>query len=122
MGSGNLLGASSRFGARLYKPDEDQIAKLKVKKNKEVEAEMINDVKIEAALKVKKLLLLGEIEFCSVNFLLSVSALLYSTLLCFLWAFKEHMVLRNMLLHSNGSNCDSNSFLHLFHFSSCLLT
>jgi hypothetical protein len=78
MGSGNLLGASSRFGARLYKPDEDQIAKLKVKKNKEVEAEMINDVKIEAALKVKKLLLLGEIEFCSVNFLLSVSALLYS--------------------------------------------
>lgn len=66
MGSGNLLGASSRFGSRLYKPDEDQIAKLKFKKNKEVEAEMINDIKIEAALKVKKLLLLGEILFCSI--------------------------------------------------------
>jgi hypothetical protein len=59
MGSGNLLGASSRFGSRLYKPEEDQVAKLKFKKNKEVEAEMMSDLKIEAALKVKKLLLLG---------------------------------------------------------------
>jgi hypothetical protein len=116
MGSGNLLGASSRFAARLYKPDEDQVAKLKFKKNKEVEAEMINDVKIEAALKVKKLLLLGEIKFCGVEFLSSVSALL-----CFLWASEQRIVLRNILLRFNGSNCYSNSILHSFLRPVCLL-
>lgn len=59
MGSGNLLGAGSRFGAGVYKQAEDQVEKQKFKKNKEVEAEMISDVKIETALKIKKLLLLG---------------------------------------------------------------
>ena len=60
MGSGNLLGAGSRFGPRVYKPADDQVEKQKYKKNKEVEAEMMSDVKIETALKIKKLLLLGK--------------------------------------------------------------
>ena len=63
MGSGNLLGASSRFGSRGDKPEVDQQKKLKMKRNREVEAEMISDVKIEAALKMKKLLLLGDYQY-----------------------------------------------------------
>jgi hypothetical protein len=60
MGSGNLLGASSRLGSRGYKPELDLQRKLKMKRNREVEADMISDVKVEAALKMKKLLLLGD--------------------------------------------------------------
>ena len=60
MGSGNLLGAGSRFGPRVYKQGDDHLMKQKIKKNKEVEAEMISDIKIESALKIKKLLLLGK--------------------------------------------------------------
>ena len=72
MGSGNLLGASSRFGSHGYKPEVDQQKKLKMKRNREVEAEMISDVKVEAALKMKKLLLLGDYD---------------ATILCFLDKF-----------------------------------
>lgn len=60
MGSGNLLGASSRLGSSGYKPELDLQRKLKMKRNREVEADMISDVKVEAALKMKKLLLLGD--------------------------------------------------------------
>jgi hypothetical protein len=60
MGSGNLLGASSRLGSRGYKSELDLQRKLKMKRNREVEADMISDVKVEAALKMKKLLLLGD--------------------------------------------------------------
>ena len=60
MGSGNLLGASSRLGSRGHKPELDLQRKLKMKRNREVEADMISDVKVEAALKMKKLLLLGD--------------------------------------------------------------
>lgn len=61
MGSGNVRSASARFslGSQKSSAMEDQERLILLRKNKEVESEMVNDQKIEAALKIKKLLLLG---------------------------------------------------------------
>lgn len=73
MGSGNVRSASARFGFgnNLKLLDEEKM--LALKRNKEVEAIIIHDQKVEESLKIKKLLLLGETDHIMLLFLISLT-------------------------------------------------
>ena len=60
MGSGNVLSASARLGLNNARVQFDAERMILLKKSKELENDMIHAQKVEASLKIQKLLLLGK--------------------------------------------------------------